>query len=111
MAPENDGADTPEERVAAAQAVAAQTLARYRELVASAPGLVAGMVGGNTIEEIDASAEAARQAYSEISREVARGYERNIQAANPARSAHDPGVETLKPESKIALGLRTARKA
>ena len=93
------------ERIAAAETLAAQAITRYRDLVASSPNLVAGMVQGDTIEEIDASAETARRAYDEISRQVAQSYERNIPAANPARSSLTPGAETLKPEAKIALGL------
>ena len=46
-------------RIAAAEALAAQAVARYRDTIAAAPGLIAEMVQGSTIEEIDASAEAA----------------------------------------------------
>lgn len=97
---------TPEERASAAEALATQAVARYRELVAASPGLVADMVRGNSIEEIDTSADAARRAYSEISRQVAQSYERSVPPGNPARSNTTPGADTLKPEAKIALGLR-----
>ena len=62
------------ERVAAAEAQAAATVARYREMVAAQPGLVAGMVRGDTVEEIDASAADARRAYTEVSRRVTEQY-------------------------------------
>lgn len=83
---------------------------RYRELVASQPGLVPGMVRGETIEEIDASVTEARRAYEEVSRRVAERYEREVPPGNPARSSADIGVETLKPEAKIALGLQRAER-
>jgi hypothetical protein len=98
---------TPEERAVAAEAVAEQAVARYREMVAASPGLVADMVRGDNIDAIDASAEAARRAYSEISRQVAQSYERNVPTGNPARSDGTLGADALKPEAKIALGLRT----
>jgi hypothetical protein len=79
---------------------------RYRELVASQPGLVPEMVRGETVEEIDASAMEARRAYSEISRRITEQFERAVPPGNPARSSADVGVERLKPESKIALGLK-----
>ena len=107
MDPEDN--NTHDDRVTAAETLAAQAIDRYRHLVASSPGLVPGMVRGSTIEEIDASAEQARLAYAEISLQVAQSYERNIPAANPTRSSQTPGAETLKPEAKIALGL-TARR-
>ena len=99
---------TPEERSVAAEAVAQLAVARYREMVAASPGLVADMVLGDSIDAIDASAEAARRAYSEISRQVAQAHERSVPAGNPARSDALLGSGALKPEAKIALGLRTA---
>jgi hypothetical protein len=97
---------TPEERASAAEAVAAQAVVRYRELVAASPDLVADMVRGDSIEDIDASAEAARRVYSDISRQIAQSYEHSVPPGNPARSATNPEANTLKPEAKIALGLR-----
>ncbi len=79
---------------------------RYRDLVASGPGLVSEMVQGNTIEQVDASAEIARQAYATISRRIAEQHETHVPVGNPARSSADMAVTNLKPEAKIALGLR-----
>ncbi len=101
-------AATPEERAAAAEAAAAGVVARYRELVAASPDLVPGMVQGSTVEEIDASAEAARRAYTEISRSVAARYEAEVPPGNPARSGSVPGIDAMPPEAKIALGLQKA---
>lgn len=82
---------------------------RYRELVASMPGLVPEMVRGDTIEEIDASAELARRSYGEITRRIAEQYERDIPTGNPSRSSSTAAYDNLKPEAKIALGLKTKR--
>lgn len=79
---------------------------RYRELVASMPGLVPEMVRGQTIEEIDAAAELARRSYGEITRRIAEQYERDIPTGNPARSSSTEAYDNLKPEAKIALGLK-----
>jgi hypothetical protein len=79
---------------------------RYRELVASMPGLVPEMVRGDSIEEIDASAEVARRSYGEITRRITEQYERDIPAGNPARSSGAGAYDNLKPEAKIALGLK-----
>jgi hypothetical protein len=98
--------DEVESRIAAAEALASAAVTRYRELVASGQGLVAEMVRGQTIEEIDASVEGARKAYEEITRRVTEQIERKVPAGNPARSGSVAGVEYLKPEAKIALGLR-----
>ena len=109
--PEQSTSSTTEEALAAA-------IARYREVVASAPDLVSGMVRGDTIEEIDASAEAARRAYAGISRRVRESYEQQMRemreqirvpTGNPARSSSTPAAEHLRPEAKIALGLRVKR--
>jgi hypothetical protein len=99
------GDEETTERLVAAEAMAQEALARYRDLVSLGPGLVAGMVQGDTVEEIDRSAEAARQAYQQISRQVVEQYERQVPTGNPARSAGSVGAEGLSPEAKIALGL------
>src|SRR5687768_7502938 len=100
------GGDEVESRVATAEALASAAVARYRELVASGPGLVADLVRGDSIEEIDASVEGARRAYDDISRRVTEQFERQVPTGNPARSGSTAGAEWLKPEAKIALGLR-----
>lgn len=80
-------------------------VARYRDMVAATPGLVPEMVGGSTIEEVDAAAQAARQAYEAVSRQLAAEYEAHVPAGNPARSSSET-AESLRPEAKIALGLK-----
>lgn len=99
-------APTNNDRIAAAEKEAATAIAHYRRMVAAAPGLIAEMVQGSTVEEIDASAEAARQAYINISRRITEQHEQAISPGNPPRSAQYSGAESLKPEAKIALGLK-----
>jgi hypothetical protein len=114
MRPEGEGSGgtappaepTADDRLAAAEAQAVRAVSRYREMVAASPDLVADMVRGATIEEIDASAEAARQAYATISRQIAQQHEQSVSPGNPSRSSSSAGAEALKPEAKIALGLR-----
>ncbi len=84
----------------------AKAVQRYRQVVASMPGIVPELVSGETIEAIDASAEVARQAYADISKRISEQYERSIPAGNPPRSAASAAYDALKPEAKIALGLR-----
>jgi hypothetical protein len=92
--------------VDAAQAALSHAVGRYRELVAATPGLVSEMVRGDTIEEVDASVEAARLAYEAVSRHIAEQHAMRISTGNPARSSADLAAAALKPEAKIALGLR-----
>ncbi|MBF6614967.1 MAG: hypothetical protein IVW55_17820 [Chloroflexi bacterium] len=103
---EKDGSSV--ERAEELQTALSTAIGKYREMVAAGPGLVPGMIGGSTIEEVDASVAAAKQAYSEISRRITERYERDISAGNPSRSAATLAAETLKPEAKIALGLARA---
>src|SRR2546423_318208 len=84
----------------------AVAVGRYRDLVASMQGLVPEMVQGNTLEEVDASAAVARQAYATISRRIAEAHESLVPTGNPARSSGDLSAAALKPEAKIALGLK-----
>lgn len=84
----------------------AAVVQRYRELVAQQPGLVPELVRGGTVEEIDASAEVARQSFNDISKRLTEQYERQVPRGNPARSDNSAMYESLKPEAKIALGLR-----
>jgi hypothetical protein len=97
--------ETQEAQAQSGREALAHAVARYRDMVAAQPGLVPEMVSGSTIEEVDASARAARQAYEQISRRIAVEYEAHVPAGNPARSGSS-AAEVLRPEDKIALGLR-----
>ena len=108
-----DGTNGAEPQADTAQAQQVQqaqlevAIARYRELVAAQPGLVPELVRGDTIEEIDASVEQARRTYRQISQRIVEQYERQVLTGNPPRSSAAVGVEWLRPEAKIALGLRS----
>src|SRR5437667_1953919 len=54
---------TEDGRLVEAEAKLDTAIRRYRELVASGPDLIPELVQGNTVEDIDASVQAARQAY------------------------------------------------
>src|SRR5437762_7091496 len=111
LAPDEAVGGTPEQQAGDASdgneqtSALAQAVDRYRELVASTQGLVPEMVQGHTIEEVDASAEVARQAYATISRQIAAQHETHVPIGNPARSSADLAAANLTPEAKIALGL------
>src|SRR5215203_1093578 len=78
----------------------AHAVGRYRELIAATPGLVAEMVRGDTIEEIDTSVESARRAYEAVSRHIAEQHEMRVSSGNPARSSADVAAAALRPEAK-----------
>ena len=84
----------------------ASVVAKYRQLTASLPDLVPELVRGETIEEIDASAEDARRAFRQIKNRIVEGVESRVPVGNPARSSADFEASLLKPEDKIAMGLR-----
>src|SRR5437763_14846132 len=60
---------------------------RYRQLIASTPGLLPEMVSGETVDEIDASAGASRQAYAATSRRIAESLDAYVPVGNPTRSS------------------------
>src|SRR6476659_9484224 len=104
-----DGADVGGEGFVGQEGAAemlVRAVGRYREVMAALPGLVPEMVQGGTIEEIDAAVLRAREAYEAVSRKVGETQEAHIPVGNPARSAADLAAANLRPEAKIALGLR-----
>jgi hypothetical protein len=80
---------------------------RYRELLlAREPDLPEDMVVGATVEEIDASAERARQTVSLVrQRFEAQAQATRVPAGAPARGARD--TSGLSASEKIRLGLRS----
>ncbi len=79
--------------------------AAYKELAAQAnPGTVAGMIKGETIEEIKESVENARALVEKVKQEI--GAENNlikVPAGAPQRTA--PDLSTLSPREKIKYGM------
>ena len=109
LSPDEQGGDAGPEPGATAEDQTdplAEAVVAYRGLVAAMPGLVPEMVQGSTIAEVDASAEVARQAYTAISQRIREAHETYVPTGNPSRSSTDLAATTLKPEEKIALGLR-----
>ena len=83
-------------------------VARYREaLLAGEPALPSDLVGGESLEEVDASVEAARRAVAQIRERLALESEaeaaRGFPAGAPGRLG--AGTEALSPGEKIAFGL------
>ena len=94
-------APTPEEPLRRELAAA---LAAYREARLAADPLVPPeLVGGETIEEIDASVERARAIVAQVRERVRTEAAREIAPAPRARTPVDPA--TLSPREKIAHGL------
>ena len=83
-------------------------VARYREAVLAAePALPPELVGGESLEEVDASVEAARRAVAQIREQLAQESEeeaaRGFPAGAPGRLG--PGTGAMSASEKIAFGL------
>jgi hypothetical protein len=83
----------------------AGAVAKYRlAVLAAAPGVPEELVKGETVDEIDASLEAARSIVSRIRQDLeAEVAAKSIPAGAPPRSAHD--TSALSPGEKIAHAL------
>lgn len=91
--------------VARQRSLTRQAVSRYREaLLASEPELPADLVRGESIEEVDLSAESARRAVSRIRERIAserpRGFPVGAPAREPARR------EQMSAQQKIVAGLQ-----
>jgi len=78
---------------------------RYREaLLSASPEVPADMVGGETLEEVEASLAAARQTVSQIRQHLeSQTQSSRVPAGAPPRQA--PDLSALTPEEKIRIGL------
>ena len=78
---------------------------RYRDLVVrTEPALPAELIAGDTVEDVDASVEAARAMVSRVRSHIeAQAQAARVPAGAPPRSAPDLGA--LSPEQKIRYGL------
>lgn len=99
-------AETLRSAVAAAEERAGVAAGRYRDLLlAREPDLPEDLVGGTTIDEIDAAADRARQTVSQVrQRFEAQAQATRVPAGAPARSGGD--TSGLTAAEKIRLGLR-----
>ena len=84
---------------------------RYRQaVVASHPDIIPELVEGSTVEEIDASLEAARAAYHRAVERARQSSVQSLPASNPARSASPPAdVRSAPAIAKIAWALGRRR--
>jgi len=92
-----------------------QAVARFRDaLLAAEPELPPDLIAGDTLEEVEASAESARQAVQGIRERVAAAEPpperpRGFPVGAPARSSergHPRGRESMSAHEKIAAGLQ-----
>lgn len=91
--------------VAALKDSLAGAVSKYRlAVLAAAPGVPEELVTGETVDEIDASLEAARGIVSRIRQDLeAEVAARSIPAGAPPRGSHD--ASALSPGEKIAHAL------
>jgi len=83
----------------------AEAVAAYKEMVEQAnPGLVAGMIKGNTVAEISESVKSARALVEKVKQEVAAESARvRVPAGAPQRTALDLSGLTSREKIKYAM--------
>jgi hypothetical protein len=95
--------DTPGVLPVDAGRLAADALAvEYRKL----PGVVAGLISGNTVEEVASSLEAARKAFGDVKAQVLKELGVGVPAA---RSGSGPAPMPSTPLGMIEAGLATVQ--
>jgi hypothetical protein len=100
------GSVAKDSELAAAKESLSGAVAKYRAaILASAPGVPAELVKGESIEEIDASLEQARGIVSKVRQQIEVEAEANkVPAGAPPRTPQD--LSALSPTEKIAYALR-----
>jgi chromosome segregation ATPase len=98
-------ADTLRAQLAESDERAKATAGRYRELaLRTEPAVPAELISGDTVEEIDASLEAARSMVGRVRTHLEeQAQARRVPVGAPQRAA--PDVSALTPEQKIRYGL------
>jgi chromosome segregation ATPase len=93
------------ERLADAESRMRTSAERYRDLVVRTdPALPAELIAGETVDDVDASVEAARAMVSRVRSHIeAQAQAARVPAGAPPRAAPDVGA--LSPEQKIRYGL------
>lgn len=88
-----------------------QATARYREAVLrGSPEVPPELVAGETVDEIDASAEQAREMVQRIKGQLeAQAASQRVPTGAPPRAT--PDLSALSPREKIAYGLQRAQGA
>ena len=100
------GSVAKDSELAAAKESLSGAVAKYRAaILASAPGVPAELVKGESIEEIDASLEQARGIVSKVRQQIEVEAEANkVPAGAPPRTPQN--LSALSPAEKIAYALR-----
>jgi hypothetical protein len=82
-----------------------QSITAYRELAGQAnPGLIAEMIQGNSITEINASVKHARELVEKVRREIEAGNARvRVPAGAPPRAMTDTGILSAREKIKLAV--------
>ncbi|HEX77492.1 MAG TPA: hypothetical protein G4O03_03650 [Dehalococcoidia bacterium] len=101
--------DAQAERGAQVEKELEKAVARYRSLLlASAPDVPQELVKGETVDEVEASFQAARELVERIRQKLeAKLAGGRVPAGAPARSG--PDLSTLSPREKILYGLTRGR--
>jgi hypothetical protein len=94
------------QEIEAAHAARREAVTRYREtLLAGSPDLPPELVMGDTLAEVDASAQAARALVARVREQVvAAETARPVPAGSPAR--RPPDTAAMSPGEKIRYGLQ-----
>jgi hypothetical protein len=100
------GIAAKDSELAAAKESLSGAVEKYRAaILASAPGIPAELVKGESIDEIDASLEQARGIVSKVRQQLEVEAEANkVPAGAPPRTPQD--LSALSPAEKIAYALR-----
>jgi len=100
------GIAAQDSELAAAKESLSGAVAKYRAaILASAPGIPAELVKGESIDEIDASLEQAQSIVSKVRQQIEVEAEANkVPAGAPPRTPQD--LSALSPAEKIAYALR-----
>jgi uncharacterized coiled-coil protein SlyX len=98
--------DTAQRQANALKEALSAALLKYRDLLlASAPDIPSDLVKGDTLEELEASFNAAKQMVERIRSQVeAKVAKERVPAGSPIRSA--PDLSALTPKEKILHALR-----
>jgi hypothetical protein len=96
------------QEIEAAHAARREAVTRYREsLLAGSPDLPPELVTGDTLAEVDASAQSARALVTRVREQVvAADTARPVPAGSPAR--RPPDTSAMSPGEKIRYGLERA---
>ncbi len=101
---EGEALATLREELHRAHTARREAVHRYRAaLLAQSPELPAELVTGETVEEVEAAVQRARELVARVRDRLAMDAVRVVPAGSPLRSP--PNLDALSPAEKIRLGL------